>query len=86
MFRLFVAANIVPSSPILVTLMMEALHSSETSVLTRATPRKIPEDILIWKSVSAYVVWVTLLSCCYHSQRCAGIAAIGFIYCVAGML
>jgi hypothetical protein len=30
-------ANVVPSSLILVTLMMEALHSSETSVLTRAT-------------------------------------------------
>jgi hypothetical protein len=34
--RLLVTAN-VPSSPILVTLMMEALSSSETSVLTRAT-------------------------------------------------
>jgi hypothetical protein len=30
-------ANVVPSSPILVTLMMEALSSSETLVLTRAT-------------------------------------------------
>jgi hypothetical protein len=29
--RLLVAANVVPSSPILVTLMMEALRSSETS-------------------------------------------------------
>jgi hypothetical protein len=34
--RLLVTASVVPSSPILVTL-MEALRSSETSVLTRAT-------------------------------------------------
>jgi hypothetical protein len=34
---------VVPSSPVLVTL-MEALSSSETSVLKRATRRKIPED------------------------------------------
>jgi hypothetical protein len=32
---LLVIANVVPSSPILVTLMMEVLGSSETSVLTR---------------------------------------------------
>jgi hypothetical protein len=44
MCRLLVTANVVPCSPILVTLMIEAPLSSETSVLTRAALRNIPED------------------------------------------
>jgi hypothetical protein len=44
--RLLVTANVVPITLILVT-MMEALSSSKTSVLARATQRNIPEDTIL---------------------------------------
>jgi hypothetical protein len=62
---LLVTANVAPSSPNYVTLMMEALRSSETSRLTRATLRNIPEDGIlhshrseILKSYIALTDWV----------------------------
>jgi hypothetical protein len=61
----------IPSSPILVTLMMGALRSSKTLVLIRVTRRNIPEDDILQYIVCAHVHTATNSSFPDYSMTCA---------------
>jgi hypothetical protein len=70
--RLLVTADI-SSSMILVTLMMEAIRFSETSVLTRVTLRNIPEDGILQshrrENLKSYVALIGSVDDILHSHR-----------------
>jgi hypothetical protein len=63
--RLLVTAK-VPSSPILATLMMEAIRSSETYAPTRATRRNFPEDVILrnhsYDNIKSYKIKIKISS------------------------
>jgi hypothetical protein len=50
---------VVPSSPILVTLIMETILCSETSVLTQAIRRNMPEDGILHSPSSPNAEFIT---------------------------
>jgi hypothetical protein len=62
MRQLLVTANVVPSTPIYVTLMMKAIRSSETSAHTRVSRRNIPEEGIPQNIISFFIL-VQLCSC-----------------------
>jgi hypothetical protein len=62
--QLLVTASVVPGSPILVTLMKEALNSSETSVLTSAIRHNIPEDTIVFTDHVGKILVFKFLEMC----------------------
>jgi hypothetical protein len=64
--RLIVNINVAPSSLILITLMMEAIRSSECLVLTRAILCYIPEDGRLHNVMKFSESWMKT----YQNTRC----------------
>jgi hypothetical protein len=68
--QLLVTVNTVSRSLILFTLMLEAIHSSETSVLITDTRHDIPEDRR--ENLRSYIeltAWVLYLRCNVSPMR-----------------
>jgi hypothetical protein len=62
MLQLLVTANVVPRRTILVTLMVDVIDSSKTSVIRRATWHNIPEDSILHSHRCAHLKSYTICS------------------------
>jgi hypothetical protein len=70
-----VTLNVIPSSLIHFTLMAEVIRFSETSILTRATRRHIPEiGILHSHRSENYKVYITFYLCTMYVTKAAATA------------